>query len=240
MRMVRMLPLITAVLLPACAAKKPAPLPPPPPATREAAGPAAEAAPPQQPPLADAYGSIPETLAGTWLVVTNLKLPVATADSPDVYNNSVKVLRISRDEEHWRVDELTLANANPLSQALSKANQAGSRFVLSDDVREDTAREAGSLAVEPPHVDRIVIYTPGQLPTSRKRARPTEAEDFRFALGFLEKGEHVAVAGTTYEAREVSDKQIAGLVKIASISTPGGPIVVPFVMTGPFTMYRLQ
>jgi len=234
-----MLMLITALLLPACAAKKTAPAPPPPPPAAEAAA-AAEAAPPQRPPLADAYGNIPESLTGTWLVVANLKLPTGATGSRDVYNNSIKVFRISREEEHWRVDELALANSNPLSPTLDKANQVGARFVPSDDAREHIAREAGSMAVESPHVDRIVIYTPGHLPARGKRARPTEAEDFRFALGFLEKGEHIVAAGTTYEAQQVSDKEIAGLVKIASISAPGGPIVVPFVMTGPFTMYRLQ
>jgi len=229
----------TAVLLAGCAAQKaPQPAPAKPPLRRPIIP--KTLPPPATPPLADAYGDIPDTLPGTWLIVSSLVAPSVspTKSGPTRYDNTIKVARISRTGDQWRLDELALPKDDPLARELREANSTFALFMPSAEARQHLATEAANLSVDPPTAERIVLYTPGELPTRVGKAPKTG--DFRFALGFLERGKHIVAAGTTFEADEVTADKITGVLKASSISQVQGATIVPLTFSGPFTMYRLQ
>jgi len=242
MRIVRMVMVVTAVLLPACATKKaPEPAPASPPQHRPVISKAQDLPPPAKPPLADAYGDIPDTLPGTWLIASSFVPPSVSPvkSGPPKYTNAMKVVRISRTDGQWRVDELVVPKGDPVARELDKANFTFALFAPSAEARQHLAAEAANLSVDPPTAERIALFTPGQLPTRLGKA-PSMGENFRFALGFLEKGEHIVTAGTTFEANDVSADKISGVLNASSVVQGQSATVVPLSFNGSFTMYRLQ
>lgn len=177
--------------------------------------------------LAQTSGTIPDTLAGKWLVIDHLK-------GPKGYSNSWTVYDIAHSGAEWRVTRL-LGKIPSLTKALSAASQ--SRQIFVPDAATLQAVQQALPALHPVRSpEQPLISTADNLRTASRTAHPQT----QLALEFLEQSKgHVIAGGRSYFITAISSDKLNGELEIGAVSNPTGPVIVPMGVAGLFTMYRL-
>lgn len=209
--------------------------------------------PAPEPPLAHAFGAIPTSLAGTWLVVLHSKplLDLTKALPPDPSRpplpppnervvNSFETLRIARSNAEWRIERLATIVAPELGDANQNTNARLVPLVPTADQLRAQAAAIAKAAPLPQPPRRIQLYTPGApTPPFAKINQP----DVQLTLGFLYGPDADQIAtGWSLQFVSLAHDRMSGRFDSSSIGRDvhGLPLLAPTGTTGQFDMYRLQ
>jgi len=180
--------------------------------------------------ITTAYGEIPASLSGTWLVLTSV-----TMDGQR-YSNGWYVYRISHTDSQWHVNLLNGKAPPALQNAVDAATKAGGK-VEADATMIEAVASAVSGFEQPPPKERprtIALRTPENF-----LANSNPPEGSKLSIEFLSKGKGLVMAGQMFWVTQMSPNRLIGETMWTQLAAaPGG--VIPISLRGPYTMYRLQ
>lgn len=204
--------------------------------------PAAKAAAPHQPAptpgaqageVTTAYGTIPDSLAGTWFVVLSMKVG-------ERYLNGWLVYKITHHGTKWQVNEFHGAATPLLQQEIQAADAQGAPYTPSAAVlaaRKDLLPPLKPVGAAS-RAETITLRARGHFADTP--AKEPRLEWAKLVIDFFGKGENVRVSGQTYFVKDITPDRLAGEKTTANIATAPGGAMVPISLAGPFAMYRIE
>ena len=207
------------------------------PAPRATPMPKRTPSPTPAPPEADSFGTIPDSIAGTWLAVVSLRVHLEEPKPMDAIGNVLHVFRFTHASGRWRVEQLDSPPTPLLAAAFNQANERSAVLVPDADAVREYAAKIRTAAALPPSANYIVLATPDQspLPNAQKTAK-----DVQLTLAFLEtRTQGAMAAGNQYDFTSLGADAAKGRFSSGSAATAHG-IVVPLSFDGDFAMYRLS
>jgi hypothetical protein len=178
-----------------------------------------------------AYGNVPKSLVGTWLMIQSIKLP-------DTYINGWQVLRIER-RSAWDVARLT-ADRPPIQSALNNANQAKVLYSPDAAAIKSMVDFIPSLRViqDPERPTKVNLRTPEYFAKAGV-PRPALATA-PLKLELLSKEPGTALSGIEFYATSVTNDALSGDWFMATLASAPRAGMVPISASGTFTMHRLK
>src|SRR5579862_2996782 len=167
-----------------------------------------------------AYGKIPDSLAGTWLVVLNMKVG-------ERYMNGWEVYKITHQGEKWQLHEFHGTPTTQLQQEIDAANSQGvactpSAAVLSapkDLLPRLQPVGAASRATT------VALRAPGHFVEGP--IKEPRYEWAKLLIELLAKGQNVSLSGQTYFVREITQNRLTGENATGQVAHGYGGVTVP-------------
>lgn len=194
---------------------------------------------PIKPLVMEVNGTVPDSLAGTWLVVNHTQGGRRKKGAPPFYSNSWYVLRLAHVGSEWRLNQLTGAPPQALATALNKATKQHAMANNLDAQTLDAARQVLPKLEQPKSflLQECSLNDAAHIDAALVKAHPGA----RFSLVCTERGAHTYTGASGLFATEVTDAKITGEMEAGSISVgAGGRAVAPVGVLGAFTMFRLE
>lgn len=207
----------------------------PPPANVRKAAPHHPAAKPTVGPteVTEAYGDVPQSLAGTWLVVASGKVT-------ERYLNGWHAYRITHQGATWQVNELRGPPTALLEKELDAANAQGAAYTPSAAVLAATKDLLPTLK-QPPvgfRAVKIALRTPDHF--IKGNTDDPRLEWAKLVIELTGQGENIVASGQTYYVKDITADRLAGDVVTVNLIAAYGGTLVPIHVEGPFTMFRIK
>lgn len=182
--------------------------------------------------VTEALGDVPQSLAGTWFAVMNVKFD-------DQYHPYWRGYRITHNGNQWQVNELTATAPAVIAQPIAAANDQNTLYTPSDAA----LRAAKDMRKSLKSVDvldiaaKITIRTPEHF--LKETIDKPQIHGATLVIDFLRGGLNVAVAGQMFYFKDMTPDRMTGDTILDSIAVVLGG-TVPIHLEGPFTMYRIE
>jgi hypothetical protein len=183
---------------------------------------------PVQPFVAEVKGTIPDALAGTWLVIQRW-------ESKRGYSNSWRAYRFAHNGPRWEVVELT-GKAPPLAATIEDANKKMTPLSLD----AETLKALGTVQLQPKPWIRGIKCT--LTDAAHYPEIMAEKATSRFLIGFVGRGarsRNVAMEALSYWVNDITGDSISGSLRATAIGIGARGTVAPAGGGGTFIMYRL-
>ena len=183
----------------------------------------------------EVHGEIPAALVGTWLTV------LTTRPRKDRLSNAWHVYRFSRNGARWRLQELDPRAIPPaLAKALGEANKQIRPFAPTPELLNAVAKPVSQL---PPRSEEDSFTQVVLRAASHFEPQPTPVAHLQgahFSIELIEKpGANRVTSVLGLYVKEISKSTLKGSLQSAVVASTGFA-VVPIVIEGAFTMYRLR
>ncbi len=186
--------------------------------------------------VTQAFGAIPEDLAGLWLMVTHAQV------APDRVRNNFHFYRIRHWGNRWTFQRLEKPN-NLQSLAPFVAAQDDPRPFWPTEgqlrkVRADRARLAALTAYPEVATFQVVhLRTAEEIPS--QPPPPPAAAGAKLVIEFLERTERTStLSAVSFYVKKIQKDQMEG--DIHGLTLVAGMGVVPVITPGKFVMYRIE
>jgi hypothetical protein len=183
-------------------------------------------------PITEVRGTIPATLAGSWLAVFNTETRTGLVSNWQVY-------RIVREDQAWHVQRYDRIDVPAFRQEIDAARQKHEAFTPSPAAIKAVGRALPHMKLLPEaQAFRHVVLSVGPLATAGATP-PPQAQGAKLSISMLEKTKGPTISTLSLYAKEVRHDTVTGDTAVAMLA-PSGLSVAPLDLAGRFTMYRLQ
>jgi hypothetical protein len=182
----------------------------------------------------EVYGTIPESLVGTWLAISNFK------QKDGRYLNKWHVYRFSHKDAAWHMEELRGDAPPELEKPMAATADTGKLYEI-DEAALKAVRAALPRLTPQPEAEtwsRTIWRSADQFP--KDPPPPPQAEGAKLSIEFIDTPTAgMAGSGGAFYLKDISATKITGNATASAVVT-AGIVVVPIDITGPLTMIRLQ
>jgi len=184
------------------------------------------------PVVTEMQGTIPDSLAGTWLAICNFKR------NDGRYLNRWHVYRFSHTDTTWHMQELHGAAPPELDKPITATQTSGKLYTLDDTAFKAVKAALPKFTAHPEGAawSRVIWRSVEHFP----KEFPQLAEGAKFSIEFIDvPTDGTLTGGGAFYVKNVTPTTISG-DGAASAVAKAGFVAVPLDIAGPFTMYRLQ
>lgn len=182
----------------------------------------------------EVYGTIPESLVGTWLVISNFK------QKDGRYLNKWHVYRFSHKDPGWHMEELRGEAPPELEKPIAATEDSGKKYEIDAAALKAVSAALPRLTPQPEAEtwSRTIWRSADQFP--KNPPPPPQAEGAKLSIEFIDAPvAGMVVSGGAFYLKDIAAAKITGSATASAVAKAGF-VVVPIDITGPFTMFRLQ
>lgn len=180
-------------------------------------------------------GSIPDSVAGNWLVIRHAKVSNQAI-------NGLELFRITRKDDTWHFLQVYGTFPSGLTSALNAANEKDGMLVPTPEDLKAVAAAAPSFkpTTGPDRPKTVWLRTPEFFTKSPDPDPRSKGAKFGLELLMASK-EGVVAAGTSFFVKDVAEDKMSGDFAGAAVAIQAEAVgaLLPVVIDGSFVMYRL-
>jgi hypothetical protein len=176
-------------------------------------------------------GKIPDSLAGTWLMISSAK------GTTQRYSNQWSVFTIAKRDGTWSMRQLTGNVAPELTEAIEQADKANQPLKPSDQLLQATAKSVPQLRSPSAErrAKRYTFFAPGHFP---KDTEPSAVSECKLLLDTVSPVQHGTTSGNKICFTDIQPKALSGSFTI-TMRAMRGPVPIPISLKGSVAMFRL-